>query len=97
MDLAENGLEALDAIKQNHYDLVLMDLQMPGMDGFEATRTLRNGQEFGDKMAIPIIALTANAMAEDRERCIRAGMDDYLPKPINRGDLARKLAHFLSD
>jgi CheY-like chemotaxis protein len=84
--LASNGEEAVAACRQQEFDLVLMDLQMPGLDGLEATRRIRGG-EWGRKALI--VALTAHAMAGDRERCFEAGMDDYLAKPINVVELAR--------
>jgi CheY-like chemotaxis protein len=79
--LASNGLEALQAIKEHDFDLVLMDLQMPEMGGFEATENIRRGEQPGGAH-IPIIAMTAHAMTGDRERCLAAGMDDYISKPI---------------
>jgi CheY-like chemotaxis protein len=79
-DVAGNGREALAALDQGSYRLVLMDCQMPEMDGFEATRRIRARQ--GGSARIPIVALTANAMEGDRNRCLEAGMDDYLAKPI---------------
>ena len=81
-----NGLEALDAIRAAHYDLVLMDCQMPEMDGYEATRIIRENRELKSE-GLPIIAMTANAMAGDRERCLEAGMNDYVSKPVRAGDL----------
>lgn len=92
---AGNGLEALELMRMNSYDLVFMDCQMPEMDGFEATRARRaHEQEIGAK-SLPIIALTANAMAGDRERCLDAGMSDYLAKPIERPDLENMLMKWL--
>jgi signal transduction histidine kinase/DNA-binding response OmpR family regulator len=87
IDVAANGLEALSSLqssaKQNPYALILMDCQMPEMDGYEATRQIRNSAAGDRYKDIPIIAMTANAMQGDREKCIEAGMDDYLTKPIN--------------
>jgi signal transduction histidine kinase/DNA-binding response OmpR family regulator len=77
--LANNGLEALEKIKDENFDLILMDVQMPEMDGYEATTAIREGEILP---GIPIIGLTANAMKGDREKCIEAGMDDYLAKPM---------------
>jgi CheY-like chemotaxis protein len=82
IDVAWNGLEALAAVKQQDYDLILMDIQMPEMDGITATQQIR--QLEGKCASIPIVAVTANAMQGDRERFLAAGMDDYIAKPINR-------------
>jgi CheY-like chemotaxis protein len=79
--VAGNGLEALEALDQQVFDLVLMDIQMPEMDGFEATAAIRKGEMKSGKH-IPIVAMTAHAMAGDRERCLEGGMDDYITKPI---------------
>ena len=88
VDLAGNGLEALDLLDRAHYDVVLMDVQMPELDGLETTRRIRTNE-----LTQPyIIALTANAMEGDRERCLDAGMDDYVSKPIQVGDLAAALS-----
>ncbi len=85
--VAENGQIALAALEQGRFDAVLMDMQMPVMDGIEATRRIRENEAAGGLARIPIIAMTANAMQGDRERCIEAGMDDYITKPINASDL----------
>ena len=87
-DIAANGHEAVDAVARTDYDLVLMDCQMPEMDGFEATRAIRKAQAGGGRH-LPIVAMTANAMQEDRERCLASGMDDYLVKPLLIDDLAK--------
>lgn len=80
-DIASNGKEAVEMLAQLPYDLVLMDCQMPEMDGYTATRSIRQREEGGDRHT-PIIAMTANAMREDRARCLDAGMDGFIPKPI---------------
>jgi PAS domain S-box-containing protein len=84
--LTESGAEALKAWRQQSFDLILMDVQMPEMDGFEATAMIRTEEKSGTSH-IPIIAMTAHAMVGDRERCLAAGMDDYVSKPINTTDL----------
>ena len=82
-DVAGNGAEAVSACRKVRYDVVLMDCQMPEMDGFEATRRIREGEAVASGLQpVPIVALTANAMSGDRERCLAAGMDDYLSKPF---------------
>ena len=92
--LANNGQNALSLWEKQHFDLILMDVQMPDMDGFEATAAIRE-REKESGAHIPIIAMTAHAMSGDRERCLDAGMDDYISKPI-RGpallDLVTKYA-----
>ena len=88
--LANDGLEAVAAVAQSEFDLVLMDVQMPGMDGLEATSAIRKAEK--GRSRLPIIALTAHAMEGDRERCLNAGMDDYLTKPINVKRLMEQVA-----
>ncbi|MEO7273441.1 MAG: response regulator, partial [Vicinamibacterales bacterium] len=95
VDSAGDGVEALEAIARAHYDIVLMDCQMPEIDGFEATRRLRAREAAGDQPRVLVIAMTANAMAGDRERCLEAGMDDYLAKPVALEDLRSLLGRYL--
>src|SRR3989337_2234700 len=85
--VVENGKEAVEAASQNQYDIILMDMQMPEMDGLEATSVIRKTLE---KQPV-IIALTANAMPGDRQDCINGGMDDYLVKPLKLEELVDKL------
>jgi len=92
-DVAKNGREALNAVAAHKYDLILMDCIMPEMDGFEATRLLRSAD--GHAAHVPVIAMTANAFAEDREACLAAGMNDYLSKPVREAELADKLERWL--
>jgi CheY-like chemotaxis protein len=92
VDTACNGEEALQMLEVNHYDLVLMDCQMPIMDGYETTARIRNLERF---RKLPVIALTANALPGDREKCLSAGMSDYLVKPVNSEHLKEKLSHWL--
>ena len=88
--IAENGIEALDILDRERFDLILMDVQMPEMDGFEATQAIRE-REKKSAERIPIIAMTAHAMKGDRERCIDAGMDDYVSKPISTETLQKTI------
>jgi CheY-like chemotaxis protein len=88
-DVVDDGRAAVDAVDAGEYDLVLMDVQMPELDGLEATRQIR--ARWPDR-AIRIVGLTANAMAGDREACIAAGMDDYVSKPVRPEDLAAAIA-----
>jgi PAS domain S-box-containing protein len=94
-DVAASGIEALQALEKADYDLVLMDVQMPDLDGLETTRRIRSGQVPGLNPGLPVIAMTAHALQGDRERCLMAGMDDYLSKPINLAALAGVLGKWL--
>jgi two-component system sensor histidine kinase/response regulator len=93
--VADNGRAAVAAFEQQRFDLVLMDVQMPEMDGFEATGAIR-ASECASGDHIPIIAMTAHAMKGDRERCLGAGMDAYIAKPVDRRELLATLARFAS-
>ena len=95
-DLATNGEEAIRLLSEHNYSLVLMDCQMPVMDGFEATVNIRSGKCKVINSAVPIIAMTANAMQGDRERCLAAGMDDYIAKPVQPAELLEKLGSWLT-
>lgn len=94
VDCVQSGLEAVERVKEVHYDMILMDLQMPGMTGYEASRRIRalHGERFKD---IPIIALSADVMAETKEKVIEAGMNDYVSKPFNPHELYGKIARYL--
>ncbi|MBF0548993.1 MAG: response regulator, partial [Deltaproteobacteria bacterium] len=93
LDTARTGLEALEALTKNSFDLILMDVQMPEMDGLEATRAIRE-KEKQTGGHIPIVAMTAYAMKGDRERCFEAGMDGYVSKPIDPQELFRTIDSF---
>ena len=94
-DAVADGVEAVKALETIPYDLVLMDVQMPVMDGIEATRHIRSPESAIPNCRIPIIAMTAHAMQGDRERCLEAGMNDYVPKPVTPQALAEGLAKWL--
>ena len=94
VDLAEDGVQALSMVQANRYDLVLMDMQMPQMDGLDATRAIRALAQGAD---LPIVALTANAFSEDRARCMDAGMNDFLTKPLEPRVLYKVLLRWLSE
>ena len=83
-EIAENGKEAVDMLRESKFDIVLMDVQMPEMDGMEAARAIRSGMS----VQPVIIAMTANAMQSDREDCLQAGMDDYISKPFKPHEIA---------
>lgn len=89
VDVVSNGVAALDAIAQSHYSVVLMDCQMPEMDGFQATREIRRRQNGVERT--PVIALTTMSEDTDKKRCLAAGMDDYLHKPFDLNDLIKIL------
>ncbi|MBW2192914.1 MAG: response regulator, partial [Deltaproteobacteria bacterium] len=93
--IAENGRDAVEALTKDSFDLVFMDVQMPEMDGFEATEAIRESEKQTGQH-IPIIAMTAHAMKGDRERCIESGMDDYISKPISSGSLFEKIQALVS-
>ncbi|MDH5446961.1 MAG: PAS domain S-box protein [Gammaproteobacteria bacterium] len=93
-DIAEDGQQAINKLENKSYDLILMDCQMPVMDGFIATKEIRKSEKENEH--IPIIAVTANAMVQDREKCLKVGMDDYMAKPVNLVKLAQMLKKWIS-
>ena len=93
-DSVTDGRKAVDRWSQGQYDLVLMDCQMPEMDGFEATRTIRAREQHGHT---PIIAITASVMEGDQQKCLDAGMDDYIAKPFKQDDLVRAFERWLTN
>jgi len=95
--IAANGQETINALQLIPYDLVLMDCQMPEMDGFEATRRIRREGSKVLNRDIPIIAMTASVMSKDRENCLHAGMNDFIAKPVRQKELEKMLAFWLSE
>ena len=102
VDVAGNGKEGVEACRSKQYDLILMDIQMPEMDGYQATAAIRHLEQEDDgnlartRTRSPIIALTAHATEEDKQKCLEAGMDDFLTKPLQRGDLLQTIAKWLA-
>ena len=95
IEIANNGKEAVDKFMASKFDLILMDGQMPVMDGFEATRIIRIQEKIEKKHRI-IVATTANAISGDKDICIDAGMDDYMSKPISKADIEKSLLKWCS-
>ncbi|MCB1416973.1 MAG: response regulator, partial [Nitratireductor sp.] len=94
-ELVENGLEAVQRCREHWPDLILMDVSMPQMDGFQATKEIRAIEAEQGRPPVPIIAITAHALVGDMERCLEAGMDGYVSKPISPEQLAEKLEGWL--
>jgi CheY-like chemotaxis protein len=92
--VTSNGREAITALQNMRYDIILMDCQMPEMDGFEATRRIRQGESGRRYTNVPIIAMTAHAMKGDKELCLEAGMNDYLAKPVKSEELSKLIAQW---
>ena len=95
-DVAHTGHEALELWEKNHYDLILMDIQMPEMDGLTATANIRQREKEKKMKRVPIIGMTAHALMGDADKCLEAGMDFYLPKPIAEIDLKARIAECLT-
>jgi len=93
-DIVVNGLEALKKFSENSYDLVFLDLQMPGIDGLETARRMREFEKSGKRPATPIIGMTGRATEDDKMLCLKAGMDDYLSKPFRLSELETKIFNF---
>ncbi|MBF0574114.1 MAG: response regulator, partial [Desulfamplus sp.] len=96
IDIANNGKEAVEAARKNHYDLILMDMQMPELDGIEATKIIRSCHNNNLNSKIPIVAMTANATIGDRQQCFDAGMNDYISKPVDSDELLLILSKYIS-
>ncbi|PJF45899.1 MAG: hybrid sensor histidine kinase/response regulator, partial [Candidatus Thermofonsia Clade 3 bacterium] len=95
-EVVGSGAESIEALRQAPYDIVLMDVQMPDMDGLEATQRIRSGEAGERCMHIPIIAMTAHALQSDRDRCLAAGMNDYVSKPVKPQELHQVLERWLA-
>lgn len=89
---ASNGIEAVEKTFENNFDAILMDVRMDGLDGYQATAKIREWESSQNRRRTPIIAMTANAFSSDREKCIEAGMDDYIAKPFSHEQLRKKLS-----
>jgi len=93
-----NGPDAIENVMQNTYDLVLMDIMLPGMDGYEITQAIREYEKANSiESPVPIIAITANTLDNDRERCFKAGMNEYLAKPFTAAQLIEKIRIFIPE
>jgi CheY-like chemotaxis protein len=90
-EVSSNGIEALEKVKEREYALIIMDVQMPGMNGLEAAQNIRAFENLAGRCRVPIIAMTAHASSSDRARCLAAGMDDYCPKPFDPNELREML------
>jgi CheY-like chemotaxis protein len=97
VDVAEDGAIALDKFQKNQYDIIIMDVQMPNMDGYAATKNIRELEAKNGLKHIPIIAITASALQGDEEKCLHAGMDDYMSKPIKGEILENTLKKYLTE
>jgi CheY-like chemotaxis protein len=95
VDIAEEGYHAVEMAQKNQYDLILVDLQIPGIDGYEVTRRIRKSEKNGSH--VPIVALTASALDGDREKCLASGMDDYISKPMEGYRLEEVLRKFFAE
>lgn len=95
VDIASDGKQALQKVQEHHYDLIIMDVQMQHMDEYEATRLIRQMEQYHNRPPTPIIAMTAHALPGDKEKCLAAGMSDYISKPFNPNELRQKLEHHL--
>jgi CheY-like chemotaxis protein len=96
-EVARSGIEAVEKIKEGNFDIILMDVKIPGINGFDATQIIRDYEKATNKHRMPIIGMTANALTSDRHRCIAAGMDDHIPKPLSGAELIDKLERFIKN